>query len=132
MTCVLPKQSKFYDILAKYPNIVTPTSRFECQPVNIQHTIFTNGETVKSKLLRMSPGTQEVVDEQFNEWLRDGITSRSDSPFASCLHVVSKKSGKHGVCVDYRRLNAISLFKAYAIPVFILYWIICTVVAYFL
>ena len=64
----------------------------------------------------MSPETQEVVDEQINKWLRDGITSRSDSPFASCLHVVSKKSGKHGVCVDYRRLNAISLLKTYPIP----------------
>ena len=36
VTCVLPKQTKFHDILAKYPNVVTPTSRFESQPVNIQ------------------------------------------------------------------------------------------------
>ena len=34
VTCVLPKQSQFQDILAKYPNVVTPTSRFERQPVN--------------------------------------------------------------------------------------------------
>ena len=33
----------------------------------------------------MSPEMQKVVDEQINEWLRDGIISRSDSPFASCL-----------------------------------------------
>ena len=64
----------------------------------------------------MSPEMQKVVDEQINEWLRDGIISRSDFPFASCLHVVPKKSGKHRVCVDYRRLNAISLLKAYPIP----------------
>ena len=47
VTCVLPKQSQFHDILAKYPNVVTPTSRFERQPVNIQHAIVTNGEIVK-------------------------------------------------------------------------------------
>ena len=29
VTCVLPKQSQFHDILAKYPNVVTPTSRFQ-------------------------------------------------------------------------------------------------------
>ena len=80
----------------------------------------------------MSPEMQKVVDEQINEWLRDGIISRSDSPFASCLHVVPKKSGKHRVFVDHRRLNAISLLEAHPIPLFILYWIICTVVAYFL
>ena len=40
---------------------------------------------------------QKVVAEQVNEWLKDSIISRSDSPFASCLHVVPKKSGKHRV-----------------------------------
>ena len=59
---------------------------------------------------------QKVFDEQINEWLRDGVISRSDSSFASCLRVVPKKSGKHHVCVDYRRLNAISLLEAYPIP----------------
>ena len=57
-----------------------------------------------------------MFDEQINESLRDGVISRSDSPFASCLHVVLKKSGKQSVCVDYRRLNAISLLEAYLIP----------------
>ena len=72
VTCVLPKQSKFQDILAKYPNIVTTTSRFERQSVNIQHAMVTNGEIVKSKLRRMSTEMQKVVDEQINEWLRNG------------------------------------------------------------
>ena len=54
VTCVSPKQSKFQDILAKYPNVVTPTSRFERQHVNIQHDTVTNGEIVKSILRRMS------------------------------------------------------------------------------
>ena len=67
VTCVLPKRSKFQDILDKYSNVVTPTSRFERQPVNIQHAIITNGEIVKNKLRRMSPKMQKVVDEQINE-----------------------------------------------------------------
>ena len=58
---------------------------------------------------------QKLFDEQINEWLRDGIISRSDSFFASCFHVVSKKCGKHRVCVDYKRLNAISILEAYPI-----------------
>ena len=94
VTCVLPKQSKFQDISAKYSNVVTPTSRYEHQPVNIQHAIVMNGEIVKSKLQRISPEMQKAIDKQINEWLRDGIISQSDSPFASCLHVVPKKSKK--------------------------------------
>ena len=64
----------------------------------------------------MSPEMQKMVDEQINEWLRNVIINRSDSPVASCLHVLPKKSGKHRVCVDYRRLNAISFLEAYPIP----------------
>ena len=91
VTCVLPKQSQFQDILAKYQNVVTPTSRFERQPVNIQHAIVTNGEIVKSKLRHMSPEIQKVVDEQINEWLRDGIISRSDSPFTKLFACSAEK-----------------------------------------
>ena len=110
-----------FKIFSQYPNAVTPTSRFGRQPVNIQHAIVTNGEIVKSKLRRMSPEMQKVVDEQINEWLRNGIIIRSDSLFASCLQVVPKKSGKHHVCVDCRLLNAISLFEAYLIlPIYFL------------
>ena len=54
VTCILSKQNKFQDIFKKYPNIVTPTSRFEHQPLNIQHAIATNDEIVKSKLKQMS------------------------------------------------------------------------------
>ena len=71
--CVLPKRSQFHDILAKYPHVITTTSRLERQPVNIQLASSMNGEIVKNKLRRMSPEMQKVVDKQINEWLRDGI-----------------------------------------------------------
>ena len=51
----------------------------------------------------MSPEMQKAIDEQLYEWLRDSLISRSDSPFASCSHLVPKKSGKHRVYVDCKR-----------------------------
>ena len=116
ISCVMPKQSKFHDILSKYPTVVNPISRMMRQQVNVEHAIVTNGDIVKSKLRRTSPEMQKVIDDQINEWLKDGVISRSSSSFASCLLVIPKKSGKHRVCVDYRRLNAISLLEAYPIP----------------
>ena len=41
---------------------------------------------------------------------------RAVTPYASCLHVVSRKNGKPRVCVDYRNLNATSVLEAYPIP----------------
>ena len=89
---------------------------FKRQFENIQYAIVTNGAIVKSKLRRILPEMQKVVNEQLNGWLKDGVISRSDSLFGSCLYVVSKKFGKLRVCVDYRRLNVISLLEAYPFP----------------
>ena len=116
LCCVLPEKSEFHSILAKYPKILNPPHRFKRVKHGIEHSINTNGNIVKSKLRRTSPETQKVIDEQIDEWLREGIVFRSDSPYASCLHVVPRKSGKPRVCVDYRNLNAISLLKSYPIP----------------
>ena len=112
----MPEQSEFHRIFAKYPNILKPLHRFKRKSHCIEHAIPTNEKIVKSKLRRTSPKTQKVIDEQINQWLREGIISRSDSPFASCPRVVKKKCGSPRVCIDYRNLNATSILSSYPIP----------------
>ena len=48
-----------------------------------------------------------------SEWLSAGIVSRSRSPFSSSVVVVNKKDGEKRVCVDFRKLNAVT--KAYVV-----------------
>ena len=114
--CVCPEKSEFHKILSKYPNILSPPHRHERKSHGIEHVIHTNGKIVHSKLRRTSPEAQKIIDSQISEWLMEGIVSRSDSPYSSCLHVVPKKSGKHRMCVDYRNLNAICVLESYPIP----------------
>ncbi|CAC5418224.1 unnamed protein product [Mytilus coruscus] len=45
--------------------------------------------------------------------LDQGIIQRSNSPWASPLQLVIKKSGKVRPCVDYRRVNALTIPNAY-------------------
>ena len=113
---VCPEKSEFHKILSKYPNILNPPHRHERKSLGIEHAIHTNGKIVHSKLRRTSPEAQKIIDSQISEWLMDGIVSRSDSPYSSCLQVVPKKSGKHRMCVDYRNLNAICVLESYPIP----------------
>ena len=84
--------------------------------MSLHQVIPTNGKIVKSKLRHTSPETQKIIDEQINQWLCEDIISRSDSPYASCPHVVKKKCGSPRVCIDYRNLNATSILSSYPIP----------------
>jgi len=40
------------------------------------------------KLLKANCDTHHLIDQQIDDWLRKGIINRSDSPYASCPHVV--------------------------------------------
>ena len=40
----------------------------------------------------------------------DGVIRRSDSPYASPIVIVKKKDGSDRICVDYRKLNQITIF----------------------
>ena len=116
LCCILPEQSEFHRIFAKYPNILKLLHRFKRKSHCIERAIPTNRKIVKSKLKRISPETPKIIDEQINQWLREGIISRSDSRYASCPHVVKKKCGSPRVCIDYRNLNATSILSSYPIP----------------
>ena len=102
--------------MSEYPKILNPPHRYQRKAHGIEHAICTNGKIVRSKLRRTSPEIQKIIDSQITEWLTDGIISRSDSSYSSCLHVVPKKNGKYRVCVDYRNLNATSVLESYPIP----------------
>ena len=110
-----PEKSEFHKILSDYPNILNPPHRHEQKSPGIEHAIHSNGEIVHSKPRRTSE-VQKIINSQISEWLMDGIVSRNDSPYSSCLHVVPKKSGKHRVCVDFRNLDATCVLESYPIP----------------
>ena len=65
---------------------------------------------------RVVPTQLEGVKSQIDEWLREGILSRSESEYASPLVVVKKKDGDIRLCVDYRDLNKKTVKDAYPIP----------------
>ena len=56
---------------------------------------------------------EENVIKQLEQ---SGIIRKGDSPWASPICLVQKKSGKIRPCVDYRRLNAITVKDAFLLP----------------
>ena len=59
---------------------------------------------------------QSKVRKCLNNWLKQGIIRPSKSPYASQVVIVCKKTGKICLCVDFRKLNAISIHDSFPLP----------------
>jgi len=57
-----------------------------------------------------------VVGNIISELLDSDIIRPSDSPYASGIVVVKKQNGEHRLCVDYRRLNSITVKIPFPMP----------------
>ena len=59
---------------------------------------------------------QSEVRKCLDNWLKQGITRLSKNPYTSQVVIVRKKTGEICLCVDFRRLNAISIRDSFPLP----------------
>ena len=65
---------------------------------------------------RIPVSRQKEVERQLSEMERQGIIQLSQSPWASPLVVVEKKDKSLRLCIDYRRLNAVTKGDSFPLP----------------
>jgi len=65
---------------------------------------------------RYSPKEKQEILSQVNELLRTNRVQSSTSPYGSPVLFVQKKDGSLRMCVDYRRLNKITIRNKYPLP----------------
>ena len=59
---------------------------------------------------------QSEVCKCLDNWLKQGIIRPSKSPYASQVVIVRKKTGEIRLCIDFRKLNAISIHDSFPLP----------------
>ena len=59
---------------------------------------------------------QGEADIQIKEMLQKDVIQISTSPWASGIVMVEKKDGSKRFCIDYRRLNDVTIKDAYPLP----------------
>ncbi len=68
----------------------------------IQHHIITEDIPPSSAVTTLStPGLEQALHEQLDDWLRHDVIERADSPWSSNLVVVKKKGSKIRWCMDW-------------------------------
>lgn len=85
----------------------------------LDHAIsLTEGaQPVNSRPYRYSPLQKDEIERQVQEMLATGVIAASMSPFASPVLLVKKKDGSWRFCVDYRRLNLLTIKNKFPLPV---------------
>lgn len=82
----------------------------------VQHHIDTSDAVpIKSKHFPLSPPRQEEAYQEIERLLSMGVIEESNSPWCSPV-VLVRKPGKVRLCVDSRKLNAVTKKDSYPLP----------------
>ena len=77
---------------------------------------LTTSQPVKSKAYQTPYALRDKVKQEIEAMLRMGVIEQSESAYASPIVMVRKSDGKMRFCIDYRKLNAITIFDPEPIP----------------
>ena len=79
-------------------------------------TIQTTGPPISLPAYRTPLVKRKLVEESIADMLAEGVIRPSSSPYASPVTLVPKKDGTTRFCVDYRKLNSVTVRDQYPLP----------------
>ena len=109
------QKEKIKHLIETFPDV------FSEQPgrtTKLRHTInlIPGSQPVNSPPFRYAPARRQTIEEKLKEMTQQTIIGPSNSPWASPVVLAPKKDGTLRFCVDYRKLNAMTVRDAYPIP----------------
>ncbi|KAJ8045567.1 hypothetical protein HOLleu_08601 [Holothuria leucospilota] len=82
----------------------------------VKHTIRTDEPPIHQRAYRTSPKMKVEVQKQVQQLLEDDIIEESQSPWSSPIVMVKKKDNTYRFCVDYRKLNSLTIKDSHPLP----------------
>ncbi|KAH3717167.1 hypothetical protein DPMN_059947 [Dreissena polymorpha] len=80
------------------------------------HIKTTTDDPIRSRPYPVPHAVKETINKEVQEMLRMGVIEPSDSPYRSPVVIVKKPDGTNRFCVDFRKLNQVTVFDAEPMP----------------
>ncbi|XP_027066512.1 uncharacterized protein [Coffea arabica] len=104
-------------VLRQYSQVFAiPTGLPPERELDHQINLKPGAEPFKLKPYRYPHAHKTEIEKQVAEMLSSGIVTYSSSPFASPVLLVKKKDNSWRLCVDYRKLNELTVKDQFPIP----------------
>ena len=110
-------QTQLAEVLVQYQDVFSRDDTDLGLTHLAEHVIETgDARPVKQPPRRIPMALAGEEKKAIDQMLKQGIISESCSPWASPVVLVKKKNGKTRTCVDYRKLNSVTVKDAYPLP----------------
>ena len=93
-----------------------PLDLGKCSLIPHEIHLTISDQSVRLPYRRIPPHCMPEVQELLQGLLEKGIIQRSTSPYASPTVLVRKKDGSLRLCIDYRKLNALTVKDVFPLP----------------
>ena len=102
-------------LIQKFPHVFTDKPG---RTGTLQHhiDILPNTKPRNNPPYRYAPARRQLIEDNLAEMLTQGVITPSKSPWASPVVLAPKKDGSLRFCIDYRKLNEVTVRDAYPIP----------------
>ncbi|GFV00807.1 hypothetical protein TNCV_1386221 [Trichonephila clavipes] len=64
----------------------------------------------------MNPSKKEILKREIDRLFAEGIIKECESSYASPIVLIPKPNGTFRLCIDYRKLNEITVADTYRLP----------------
>ena len=108
------QRAEFMDIANEFQSLFTEAPG--TTSLAVHHIKLTSDQPLRSRPYPLPYSLRESLKKDITDMMKMGVIRESSSPYAWPVRVIKKKDNTNRVCMDYRKLNKLTVFDPEPMP----------------